>query len=178
MWQEMERENRHRVDLSPYEQGLHYRLALEQGLFPSIRSMAAAIGVDASQAAKVIKIAELPEDVMVAFGSPHAVQVNWANALHRALERDRDGTLRRSKEIACGNPDKLSASGTFAAITRDTSVESFHAPSVEIINSTGQRVAWIRQAKGVYQIELRAHGIELNSVEEAVKRLIAYFSPS
>jgi hypothetical protein len=156
----------------PYEQGLHYKLALDRGLFPSIRSMAAAIGVDASQAAKVIKIAELPEEVMAAFGSPHVVQVNWAHALHRVLTRDRDGAIRRSKDIASGNPSKPSASSTFAAITRDASVEPFHAPTVEIRDSAGQRVAWIRQEKGNYQIVLRAQGIALNSLEEAVKRLI------
>lgn len=172
MWQEMERENRHRADLSPYEQGLHYKLALDRCLFPSIRSLAAAIGVDASQAAKVIKIAELPEEVLAAFGSPHVVQVNWANALHRVLARDRDGAIRRSKDIASGSPNKPSASSTFAAITRDASVEPFHAPTVEIRDSAGQRVAWIRQAKGNYQIELRAQGIALDSLEEAVKRLI------
>lgn len=173
MWQEMERENRHRADLSPYEQGLHYKLALDRGLFPSIRSMAAAIGVDASQAAKVIKIAELPEEVIAAFGSPHVVQVNWARALHRMLARDRDGALRRSKDIASSHPSKPSASSTFAAITRDASVEPFLAPTVEIKDSTGQRVAWIRQEKGVYQIELRADRIALDRLEEAVKRLIA-----
>ncbi len=172
MWQEMERENRHRSDLSPFEQGCHYKLALDQGLFPSIRSMAAAIGVDASQAAKVLKIAELPEEILDAFGSPHAVHVNWAGALHKALARDPEGALRRARNVVSDKPGRLSYSGILAAITRDASVEPFHAISLEIKDPSGLRLACIRREKGSYQIELRADGISLKSVEDAVRRLV------
>ena len=41
----MERENRERVDLSPYEQGRMYVHALDTGLFPSQRRLAVAIGL-------------------------------------------------------------------------------------------------------------------------------------
>ena len=41
----MERENRERVDLSPYEQGRMYVHALDTGLFPSQRRLSVAIGL-------------------------------------------------------------------------------------------------------------------------------------
>jgi ParB family chromosome partitioning protein len=81
LWEEMERENRNRADLTPYEQGCHYRQALNEGLYPSIRKMAMSIGVDVSQAAKVIRLADLPREVIAAFPTPGAIQVNWATAL-------------------------------------------------------------------------------------------------
>ena len=40
----MERENRERADLSPYEQGQSYVSALDAGLFPSLRRLAEAVG--------------------------------------------------------------------------------------------------------------------------------------
>jgi ParB family chromosome partitioning protein len=40
----MERENRDRADLSPYEQGVSYLAAIESGLFPSVRRLAEARG--------------------------------------------------------------------------------------------------------------------------------------
>lgn len=75
LWEEMERENRSRANLSPYGQGRHYKAALDQGLYPSIRRLAEVINVDVSQASKVIRIADLPDVVINAFSSPRDIHL-------------------------------------------------------------------------------------------------------
>ena len=49
---EMDRENRQRKDLRPYEMGVMYAKALDSGLFPSARKLADAVGIDLSQLGK------------------------------------------------------------------------------------------------------------------------------
>ncbi len=65
----MDRENRTREDLAPFEQGETYRLALDEGLYPSLRQLASDLGVDKGNASKAIAIARLPSEVLSAFDS-------------------------------------------------------------------------------------------------------------
>lgn len=96
---EMERENRGRKDLSPYEQGVMYARALDEGLFPSIRRMAEEIGEDHSNVAKAIKLARLPDHVLDSFQSRLDVQHRWATALQAAIEKEPDLILARAQDI-------------------------------------------------------------------------------
>lgn len=95
----MDRENRSRLDLSPYEQGEMYRKALDEGLFPSLRMLASEIGADPGNVSKAISIARLPEPVLRAFPSPNLIQYRWGQLLQAALQKDPDGVLRRAKEF-------------------------------------------------------------------------------
>lgn len=97
---EMDRENRERADLSPWEQGVMYLGALDQGLFGSNRQLAAALGIDPSNLGKSIALAKLPQDVVGAFSTPLDIQLRWAPLLNKALETDGEGVLRRAKEMA------------------------------------------------------------------------------
>ncbi|WP_298236013.1 ParB/RepB/Spo0J family partition protein [uncultured Azohydromonas sp.] len=90
----MERENRTRQNLSAYEQGMMYRRALDEGLFPSLRQLAAHIGRDHGDLSKALRIAALPPEVVAAFASPNDIQFRWASVLTDALERDRAAVLR------------------------------------------------------------------------------------
>lgn len=90
----MERENRTRQNLSAYEQGTMYRRALDEGLFPSLRQLAAHIGRDHGDVSKALRIAALPAEVVAAFASPNDIQFRWASVLTDALERDRAAVLR------------------------------------------------------------------------------------
>ena len=90
----MERENRTRQNLSAYEQGTMYRRALDEGLFPSLRQLAAHIGRDHGDISKALGIAALPAEVAAAFASPNDIQFRWASVLTDALERDRAAVLR------------------------------------------------------------------------------------
>ena len=96
---EMDRENRQRVDLRPYEQGEMYRRALDEGLYASLRKLAEAIGVQASNISVAVKIARLPADVLDAFPSRLDIQYRWAAPLADALEKEPDVILKKAKAI-------------------------------------------------------------------------------
>ena len=97
---EMERENRERADLSPWEQGVMYAKALDFGLFTSNRQLALALGIDHSNLGKSLALSKLPSEVISAFASPLDLQLRWAPLLNKALERENDGVLRRAREMA------------------------------------------------------------------------------
>lgn len=97
---EMDRENRERADLSPWEQGVMYVRALDSGLFPSSRQMASAIGVDLSNLGKAIALARLPATVIDAFASPLDLQFRWVPALNQALTSNASEVEQRARAIA------------------------------------------------------------------------------
>lgn len=97
---EMDRENRQRADLSPWEQGMMYSRALDRGLFPSNRKLAEALGVDLSQVGKALSLAKLPQEVIAAFSSPLDLQFRWSAPLKDALQKDPDGVLQRARAVA------------------------------------------------------------------------------
>jgi ParB family chromosome partitioning protein len=94
---EMDRENRQRADLRPYEQGEMYRRALDEGLYVSLRKLAESIGVQASNVSIAVKIARLPAAVLDAF--PSRLDIQWATPLTDALTKDPDVVLERAKAI-------------------------------------------------------------------------------
>lgn len=96
----MDRENRAREDLSPFEQGLHYQRALELKIFPSIRAMAQALEISHSSISKSIALAELPGPVVAAFRSPLELQYRWGKAIADALKADEKGVLARARELS------------------------------------------------------------------------------
>lgn len=97
---EMDRENRAREDLTPYEQGVMYNRALEKGLFASLRKMAEEIGEDASNVSKAISLAKLPSPVLDSFVSRLDIQYRWGAALKSAIEKEPDLILARAADIA------------------------------------------------------------------------------
>lgn len=97
---EMDRENRERADLSPWEQGVMYLGALEEGLFASNRQLATALGIDASNLGKSIALAKLPAEVVEAFETPLDIQLRWAPLLNKVLEEDQEGLMRRAAALA------------------------------------------------------------------------------
>lgn len=99
---EMERENRERADLSPWEQGVMYARALDVGLFASNRQLANALGVDLSNLGKSLVLARLPKEIIDAFPTPLDIQLRWAPLLNKALEADPEGTLNRARAAGTG----------------------------------------------------------------------------
>lgn len=114
LFAEMDRENRSRKNLSAYEQGVMYRRALQEGLFPSQRMLAVAVGADSGNVSRAIKVAELPKEILAAFGSPLVVQFAWASDLAEAVQRDREAALTAAQEAAQAG---LAAAQVFSAIT-------------------------------------------------------------
>jgi ParB family chromosome partitioning protein len=101
----MERENRARLSLSPWEQGRMYAAALDMGLYSGQRSLANAIGADVSAVSKALSLARLPQAVIDAFPTPLSLQYRWAKPLQDALAKDPQGVVERAKDLA---PRRLS----------------------------------------------------------------------
>lgn len=95
----MDRENRERADLAPYEQGVMYRRALDEKLYASNRRLAEALGVSHTWVANVLAVADLPQPVLDCFRSPLEVQHRHAKAIGAQLERDRKGVLKRAEKL-------------------------------------------------------------------------------
>jgi len=115
LFEQMERENRGRKNLSPWEQGTMYRKALDDGLYSSLRRLAESLGVDVSLVSKSVSLARLPEPVVAAFQSPLDIQFRWAAPLAEAMQKDPDGTLERARTLAGARGD-LNAAGVFSKL--------------------------------------------------------------
>jgi len=96
---QMDRENRERSPLKPYEAGLAYARALDEGLFPSARKLAESASIDLSQLGKALALARLPGDILSAFPSPLDLQYRWATDLTQALQKDPDRVIAVAKKI-------------------------------------------------------------------------------
>ena len=92
---EMDRENRQRKDLRPYEVGAMYAKALDEGLFSSARKLAEEVCMDHSQLSK-------------AFVSPLDIQYRWVVDLVSAIQKDPDQVLNMAKAIQKQNPRPVS----------------------------------------------------------------------
>ncbi|MEP6876750.1 MAG: ParB/RepB/Spo0J family partition protein [Burkholderiales bacterium] len=115
LFEQMERENRGRKNLSAWEQGTMYRKALDDGLYSSLRRLADSLGVDVSLVSKSVSLARLPDTVVAAFQSPLDIQFRWAAPLAEALQKDPDGTLERARTLAGARGD-LNAAGVLCKV--------------------------------------------------------------
>ena len=116
LFEQMERENRGRKNLSAWEQGCMYRQAIDTGLFVSQRKLSEALGVDLSMVSKSIALARLPAAVVGAFSNPLEIQYRWAQPLSEAVQKDPDGVLARAKEITA-LAERLAAPQIVAVLT-------------------------------------------------------------
>ena len=133
----MDRENRQRKDLSPWEQGQMYRRALDEGLYPSLRRLAEAIGADPGNVSKALTLARLPDAVIEAFPSPLQIQTNWGPALSAAVQKDPEGTMARARAAAAR---KLSARQVLEALTTQPPVVPYNGPET-LTSADGKRSA-------------------------------------
>jgi ParB family chromosome partitioning protein len=99
LFAEMDRENRDRESLSPWEQGRMYQRALQLGLYPSARKLAQEVGVTNSTVSTAIQLASLPDEIVRAFTRPQSLQYRWAVPLSEAVEKNRDLVLKRAAQI-------------------------------------------------------------------------------
>lgn len=153
----MERENRARKDLSPFEQGDMYRRALDEGLYGSLRQMAQELGVDAGNVSKAMAIARLPAEVLAAFESPLSIQYRWGQQLHQAVQKDPEGVIARAKAIR--NSPKRVAPAQVMARLLDASLPV--RSSVSVFRKKGRTVGSLTQAAdGSVKIQLAAGALE------------------
>ena len=173
LWEEMDRENRGRQDLTPYERGVQYKKALEQGLYPSTRRMAQAIDVDVSLATKLVKFAKLPDEVITAFRSPNEIHVNWVGKLCDSVDRDREGLIRRAAAARDLSDTERTGKAVFAALTGQEGVEPFHAETLKISDARGAQIALIKRDKAGISIEIKRSDIPLAQLQAALQPLLS-----
>lgn len=154
LFAEMDRENRQREDLSPWEQGAMYKRALDERLFPSVRKMAEQLGVSHGAVGMAVQLASLPVEVVQAFASPLEIQFRWAAPLAQAVERDPAEVARRAREIA-GELPRPSAREVVARLTSGEGAAP--APMPIEFTRDGKRVGQLeRDARGNVAIRLKA----------------------
>lgn len=139
---EMDRENRGRKDLSAWEQGVMYKRAIDEGLFPSNRRLAEALGVDLSALGKAIELASLDSVLVGAFSSPLDLQFRWSKALRNAWDSDPKGMREVAVDLSKRVP-RPSAKGIFELLTtpKGKGVEPFHPLTAVVLKVRGNKVA-------------------------------------
>ena len=106
---QMDRENRQRADLRPYEQGFMYEKALKDGLFPSAKKLAEQACIDLSNLGKALNLVRLPSVVIKSFVSPLDLQYRWAKPLADAIQNNSDAVLSLAESIINESPRPSSA---------------------------------------------------------------------
>jgi ParB family chromosome partitioning protein len=175
LFEQMERENRGRKNLSAWEQGTMYRRALDDGLYSSLRRLAEGLGVDVSLVSKSVSLARLPEAVVAAFQSPLDIQFRWAAPLTEAMQKDPDGTLSRARAIAETRGD-LSAATILSRLLGMPEPPTGSSPSqVLTISKAGKVVAKLTaDAKGRALVRFEAGALP-ESKRKALAKVIEDF---
>lgn len=168
----MDRENRSRANLSPYEQGEMYRRALDDGLFASLRMLASEVGVDPGNLSKAISIARLPPVVLAAFPSPTDIQFRWGQELQKSIEKDPDGVVKRAADLEASQ-QRPSANEVFDILTGQ--VRKLRAATVDL-RKGGKSLGRIkRSTDGSVTISLKP-GIlsesDFQRVRESIEKIV------
>lgn len=169
LFEQMERENRARKDLSAWEQGAMYARAIDSGLYPSNRQLALAIGRDLGDVGKALALARLPAVVVEAFKSPLDLQYRWAKPLGDAQQRDPDGLLARAKALKASSHE-LSPRGVFEALVApsDGGVgRSNPPPDITVQGKEGRKATVCTDTKGMTTIRMDG------ALDEARRRELA-----
>jgi len=154
LFKQMERENRNRADLSPWEQGVMYKDALDAKLFTSQRQMAAALNISQANLSKAIALASLPDEIIQAFPSPLELQHRWAADVSVALEKDTARVMTEAAALAAMTP-KLPAKEVLARLVAVSA--SGPTPAVRRELKAGEKVigSLTREPKGGVSIALK-----------------------
>ncbi len=154
-YKQMERENRNRADLSPWEQGVMYKDALDSKLFSSQKQMATVLNISGGALSMALSLASLPSEVIDAFPSPLDLQFRWAADLTHALEKDTARVMTLAQEFASKTP-KASAKVVMAALAGATDRGKAGPLSQEL--RTGDLVygSFAKDAKGAVNLKLKA----------------------
>ena len=94
-------ENRSRKDLSDYERATDYNRAVARYYEGSQQRMADRLNVTKSWLSRYLELARLPDEVLLAFGSPHVIGISHAAVLAPKLNhpRDRQKVLAEAAEL-------------------------------------------------------------------------------
>ena len=168
LFEQMERENRGRKNLSAWEQGNMYLNALDRGLYPSQRRLSEAIGVDVALVSKSIALAKLPKEIISAFASPLDVQFRWAQILTEAHRRDAAGMTKRARGIMSEQSEKpMTASHVLARLTATFDPPKPHAENRKPLMIGKKRVGeWAVGTDGAVRLRLIAGALSPEGREQ------------
>ena len=174
MFAEMDRENRQRKDLRPYELGLMYHHALQEKLFSSATKMHEATGANLTLIGKALLLANLPDYIIKAFHSPLDLQYRWATPLHKVATEKPERTQEIADAIARSSV-KITSKETYERLLDEVSDASVAIDSVTVDfkglgEQTGHMVFDRRSGQTV--VTLRSLSDERRA---ALEKLIAEF---
>ena len=176
LFAEMDRENRERANLAPWEQGAMYKRALDAGLFPSLRKLASALGVQAGNASTAVQLASLPDAVVAAFESPLVLQYRWAAQLQAALERDRAGVLARAAELSA-MPARLPGRQVLQRLVGDAAAAAAKRSKTRAFTAEGRQVGTFeKDASGAITVRLASGALDAareRKLTDFLSRLLA-----
>jgi ParB family transcriptional regulator, chromosome partitioning protein len=176
LFEHMERENRDRKNLRPYEQGVLYKQALEAKLYPSIRRLAEALQIDATGLSRVLAVAGLPQDVVDAFASPLEIQAKWGPSLTEALSRNQAAVLSKAAELKAVSPRRsahqvlhelLAAAGTTRAPAAP------RADRLELQGGDGQKVTITYRKNAATIVVENIAPIQRAALEKALRKYLS-----
>lgn len=160
LFAEMDRENRERANLAPWEQGAMYKRALDAGLFPSLRKLASALGVQAGNASTAVQLASLPDALVAAFESPLVLQYRWATQLQAALDRDQAGVLARAAELSA-LPARLPARQVLQRLVGDAPPAAAKRSKSRAFTAEGRQVGTFeKEASGAITVRLASGALD------------------
>lgn len=171
LFAEMDRENRDRESLSPWEQGHMYQRALQLGLYPSARKLAQEVGVANSTVSTAIMLASLPDEIIRAFPRPQALQYRWAGDLTEAVEKNRSQIIKRALEIEAQGDAKRAPKAVLAQLLAEDAPSDAEA-SVQRFSLAGKTVARLsRDVKGGLTIKVKP-GVLTPAVEAKLLKFL------
>lgn len=148
LFAQMDRENRQREDLSPWEQGVMYDRALKNKLFPSMRQLADSVGCNTATVSRAVALARLPEDMIALFASPTDLQTRWAAPLTKLAADELEVAIERTRARLKAKP-QMSPSEIFVALSLADSVPGgrrFNAnPETSTLCLGGRRIGEVLQ---------------------------------
>lgn len=169
---QMDRENRQRADLRPYEQGEMYRRALDLGLYPTVSGLANAIGASPINISRAIKIARLPQEVLDAFPSRLDLQYRWADLLSDAAEKNLDDLIAKARLIVIARKEGQPVSAKeviaqlLAVANKDTGIRD--------VVIDGKKVLKVKQTKNKVSFEIDSTDFRnIKSIEEFIIKTLA-----
>lgn len=148
LFMQMDRENRQRENLSPWEQGAMYARALDAGLFPSMRKLAQAVGCNPATVSRAVALARLPEAIVGLFDSPTEIQTRWTKSLSKLAQQDSHIINERTAKVALQS-DRLTPMQIYAALVEDDvkpAIRGFNtAPERATLCHGGRRIGEVLQ---------------------------------
>ena len=136
----MYRENQERSDLSAFETGSMFRQWLAAEIYSTQREIVAATGLAENTVSQYLTIANLPAEVLEAFGDVRQISLRWNVALAKVCKEQKAETLARARKLAKYSPrpdaETVYKALIAGALTGRKNVRGSKSESVKVNNKT------------------------------------------